>query len=376
MKIRLTLVFTVLGIYATICVHAQVNDKLYGEKADFITMATRILIVELQEEDPEVIKSITYAMLIRKEKKDSLLKEYKSFISNYNIRIKSAVEKYWKYNESVEFKTSLEVSRLKETKNTKYVHLSYILLEQTGLNAAINNAPINHLGVPALIYSRMEQPEKKPDYKICIPSTGTLNFKNLDYLECDFKFTLTQMQEHLKWMIQNNKTIEFQEYAGIKAKENCSKLKNLKLQIQKNLLRNYLRSEVVEGDQETYGDDKRKRILAQAKEEETKAKEAYGKEIDFVTAGKLDSSYTANKQGIAIVLRIPYQIMNTPSGSTNTNAAGVARKNTELQYYKVVVDCETNKILWTDVPQGFKAALVFPDAFLSKSDFKNMGLCK
>jgi hypothetical protein len=356
MKNKITLVLTILGIYANCYVHAQINGKLYGQKEDFIAMAKRPLLVELLEEDPEIIKNLSYTALKKKAIRDSLVQEYKTFIFNYNKMIKSSVEKYWKYNEKVEYKTASEVNKLKESKNNKYVVLSYILQQQSMLTSMINNSFINHLEIPAISYNRIEQPDKKTDYKICMPSSGILKYRLLDYRECDFKFALIEMQSHLKWMIQNNKTVEFQEYAEIIAKENCSKLKNMKLQVETDFLR-------------------------KNGEQKAEAKEDYGHDLEFVTAGQLDSSYIGNKKGVAVLLRIPFEIMNPTSASGNMgnmNAGGVRDSNQKTQFYKIVVDCESNKILWADVSGGFslKKAFIVPDEFVKKSDFKNMGQCK
>jgi hypothetical protein len=262
------------------------------------------------------------------------------------------VEKYWKYNEKVEYKTQSEVKKLKESKNNKYVILPYIKQADGNMDAGFKaNSGVT---IPALSYSKIESSDKKPDYKICVPSSEIR--KDNKYLECDFKFALIGIQAHLKWMIQNNKTVEFQEYAEIIAKENCSKLKNMKLQVETDFLR-------------------------KNGEQKAEAKEDYGHDLEFVTAGQLDSSYIGNKKGVAVLLRIPFEIMNPTSASGNMgnmNAGGVRDSNQKTQFYKIVVDCESNKILWADVSGGFslKKAFIVPDEFVKKSDFKNMGQCK
>ena len=113
--------------------------------------------------------------------------------------------------------------------------------------------------------------------------------KDNKYLECDFKFALIGIQAHLKWMIQNNKTVQFNEYAEIVWKDNCSKLKNTKVQVEKSFLQQkaFLQKELTVAD----------------------AKEAYGHDIEFVTAEELSSSYTSNKKGTAVLLIIPYGTM-------------------------------------------------------------------
>src|SRR5262249_7194857 len=91
--------------------YSQINPKYYGEAEDFKVMAKRILVVQLMEEDPDVIKKLS-----KKEKTAQQLKEYKEFISDYNTLIQSAVPKYWKYNEKIEFKAESEVKQLQKAK--------------------------------------------------------------------------------------------------------------------------------------------------------------------------------------------------------------------------------------------------------------------
>jgi len=331
----------ILVLFANSFIHAQINGRLYGEKGDFIALAKRPLLVELQEEDPDVIKSLS-----KKEKTADKLKEYKTFIADYNKLIKLAVLKYWKYNDKIEFKTVTEVKKLKDSNNDKYAVLSYIQLHD---HAKYGGALISsNKTIYALSYSRIESKESKPDYKICMPSSGIREGDK--YYESDFKLALTGAQAHLKWMIQNDKTNQFQEYLEIVVNGNCPKLKSLVLQAEQGFLQ--------------------QKVFMQKELTEAEAKQAYGHNLNFVTADELNTSYTGNKKGTAVLFIIPYGTTHPTSLGPMTSVQQVAL----LACYKVVVNCETNEILWVEVPGKISHGSTQP--YLKESEFKNMGECK
>lgn len=332
------IILTIIGIY-TICNiyaqignerHAQVSGKFYGEKSDFVAMAKRPLLVELREEDPGIIKYLS-----KNPKTADRLKRYKASILDYNVMIKSGVDKYWKYNEQVEYKTKSEVDELRKAKSKKYVVLTYIEL---GDITPVTSEDIekmrgrSDLKIPALRYTRIEQPDRLPDYKIYLPSSNIR--EDNKYLDCDFKFALIEMQAELKWMIDNNKKLQFNEYTEKVAEGNCSKLKDKTLQVEKSFLYKKLT--------------------------EAEAKEAYGNNIEFVTAEELNSSFIDSKKGTAVFFDIPYGLANVNFG-------------TAVVFFKVIVDCETYEILWA---HNVRPMDINPLNLIMEKEFKNMGKCK
>jgi len=330
MKNKIKLGLTAVMVYAKIAVYAQIGGKLHGDPNDFIAMAKRPVLVELFEEKIN----------------DDGEKESEPFIPYYNALIKLVVGKYWKFNQDIQYKTTSEINKLKELKNDKYVVLTYI--KQSG-RALYGESKVNsNIIVPSLCFSRIEEIDRKPDYTICVPSSGIR--KNNKYLECDFKFIVTEMQAHLAWIIQNNKTIQFNEYIKMIAKDNCPKLKDRKLLVDKNSLQ--------------------PKQLLKSKLSEPKARLAYGNNIGFVTASELNLSYVENTKGTAILLSIPYGGLRP----TPMEASQSMQNRVLLSYYKVAVDCETNELLWIEIPGQLIQGNT--EAFIKASELKDMGECK
>ncbi len=321
---------TSIVMYVNMAVYAQIGGKLHGDPNDFAAMAKRPVLVELFEEKID----------------DNGEKESEPFVTYYNSMIKLVVGKYWKFNQDIQYKTTSEINKLKALKNDKYVVLTYI---KQNSRAVYGEAKVNsNITIPSLCYSRIEEIDKKPDYTICVPSSGIR--KNNRYLECDFKFIITEMQAHLEWIIQNNKTIQFSEYAKMVVKDNCSKLKDKKLLVDKNLLQ--------------------PKQLLKHKLSEPKAKLAYGNNIGFVTANELNASYIESTKGAAILLSIPYGGLRP----TPMEASQSMQNRVLLSYYKVVVDCETNELLWIEIPGQLIQGNT--EAFIKESEFKDISECK
>ncbi|MFY7879027.1 MAG: hypothetical protein ACOVP6_03075 [Lacibacter sp.] len=309
--------------------YAQISPKFYGKPDDFKEMAKRTLVVELLEENKGVIEKLS-----KKEKTAKELQDYKSFITDYNRMIQDAVSKYWKYNATIEYKTGSEVSKLRDSKTTKYVILAYIELGDIDYEFFTRS----ELTVPALMYQRIENPRRKPDYKIYFPSSYAR--RDSKYLESDYKFALISIQENIKWIIKNDKILHFNDYTEKIAEPNCSKLKNLTLLIDKE----YLYKSVSESE----------------------AKDAYGNKIEFVSSDKLDMSFVNGEEGKAVLFTIPYGIAKGSLGPLNTS---------RLVYFKVIVDCKSGEILWVHNPgrMGIGENIV---SKLIKAEFKKMRECK
>jgi hypothetical protein len=331
MKNKTTLILIICGILNTINTQAQIGGKVYGLKDDFIAMGTKPLIVELLEE---------------KINEDDGSKESEPFVPYYNTMIKSVIGKYWKYNQEIEYKTTSEIKKLKESKSDKYMVLYYV--KQNKL-AIYGEAKVSsNIIIPSLFYSRIEEMDKKPDYKICMPSSGIRQDNR--YLEYDFKFILVEMQAHLTWMIQNNKTVQFNEYIQLVSKDNCNKLKDKKLLTDKSLLR--------------------PKELLNKRLTEAQATLIYGNKIGFVAAEELNSFYVSNAKETAVLLNIPYGgIRPTPMEASQS-----MQRRVLLSYYKVIVDCETNEILWVEIPKGLVQGNT--QAFLRESEFKDIAQCR
>jgi hypothetical protein len=321
-----------LAVTATLSLNtssAQISGKYYGEKEDFKQMAKRTLVVELLEEEPEVIKRLS-----KKESRAKQLEEYKAFIVHYNELIKAAVPKYWTYNTSIEYKTSTEVAALKKEKSKKHVLLAYFELADSDLEFSDRS----DLVVPALKYTRMERPDRMPDYKIYLPSSFIRPGKK--YLPADFKVALLGMQQNIKWVVKNDKTIQYQDFTEKEGENNCSKLKKMDLLVENTALFNKVTTQ--------------------------EANAAYGASITWVNGNELNKHVSEGTKGKAALFAIPYGLAKGGIGPISTSA---------LVFFKIVVDCETGEILWSNNPGNMPIGKNVSQ-YLMEKEFKNMGQCK
>ena len=102
MKNQFTFSLLILAILFSNCFKAQITSELFGTKDDFKTLSKRILIVETLVEHQEVISKLN-----KKENSKKLVEDYKKFIKKYNEYIHITTYKYWKLNDSIDFKTEL-----------------------------------------------------------------------------------------------------------------------------------------------------------------------------------------------------------------------------------------------------------------------------
>jgi hypothetical protein len=308
---------------------AQISGKYYGEKEDFKKMAKRTLIVEILEEDADVIKNLS-----KKEKRAKQLEEYKNFIKHYNEMIRAAVPKYWTYNATIEYKTTTQIEDLQKSKSNKFVLLSYFELGDSDLDYIERS----DLVVPALRYTRIEEPNRKPDYKIYLPSSFIRAGKR--YLEADFKVALEGMQNNIKYNIKNDKTPQFQDYTEEVSEKNCSRLKNLTLLLEK------------------------KQLYEKVTEQEAQA--AFGAKIEWVGESDIEKHVVGKTKGMAAMFSIPYALAKGGVGPISTSTLG---------FFKIVIDCETGDILWSNNPGNMPIGKNI-GYFLIEKEIKNMAQCK
>ena len=319
------ILFILLFIY---CMGAtgQVSNKIYGKPEDFKLMAKRTLLVELMEENPKAIESLK-----KNPKKAKQLKDYRAFITEYNSMIRMAVGKYWKFNEKIDYKTESEIKKIRESKSTEYVTLSYSELGDNTIEIEFRSS----LLIPVFLYNRIENEQRSPDYKIYFPSSFVR--KSDKYLECDYKMALVCMQANLDWNIKNNKSLNFLDYAENRAETNCPELAKKTLLVEKAFL---------------YKDMKA-----------SEAKAEYGKPLELVNTDSLNNTYLGNYKNRAVLFSIPYGMLKGNLGPMHSSA---------IAYCKVVVDCETNEILFIQ-KVGMGKSYVFE---MIKADFKRLGECK
>lgn len=319
-------------VSATGRIAAQISDKIYGKPEDFKELKKRILVVEILEPNPKTIEKLQ-----KKKKQPELLKDYENFFSNYNELIKKVVPQYWKLNEKIEFKTTSEINSI--AGNSKYVILTYIELGDVMFLDFYERA--SAVSVPALLYGRIEKPKKQPDYKIYLPSSYVR--KDNLYLESDFIFAIKAIQNNINYIIDNNKVLNFEEYANAVAKNNCSRIQSLNLLIDKTR-----KAEKLENNE---------------------IKENYKGNFRFAPPQELDSAIVNLIKGSAVMFIVPFGILKSTHGQSGPGTLVSWR----YAFLKVIVDAETCEILHVFEPG---AMLTFFDDKIRKNDFKNIAGCK
>lgn len=93
------------------------QSTMSDEGKDVLKLKTQILLVGLEEENPKTLKTLF------KSKDD--LQDYKDQIQGNNNALKFAIENYWKYSSSIEYKPLTEATKMAKENPEKYVLLSF-----------------------------------------------------------------------------------------------------------------------------------------------------------------------------------------------------------------------------------------------------------
>jgi len=293
-----------LFLLTSVVSKAQINANFYGDPDQLKQLKTRPLLVEVLEEDPDVLKKLS------KPKKAEELEDYKKFIVNFNRDFKVYAQKYWLYTDKMEFKTATEIAALQKAKNKSYAVLRLVQLNDKGYWGIKTNQ-----NVPAIGFTRIESNIVKTDSKIYLPSRHLNNDKSLS--EADYKYALSILQANVDWIIANNKVLNFDKYAEKMAKESVSKLKGKTLLVEDNM-------------------------LAKGRTKEAAIKN-YGGNLKFVPESELNDALVNKSKNCAVLYTAPY-------GIVKSNMMVVQLST--IVYFKIIVDCETNEILWLYMPGG------------------------
>ncbi|MEI6020937.1 MAG: hypothetical protein WCR21_07395 [Bacteroidota bacterium] len=309
---------------------AQITAEFFGTKEDFKNLSHRILIVETLVENQNVISHLN-----KKSNHIKLVEEYKNFIKKYNEYIQITAYKYWKFNDSIEFRSEVEVAQLKKTRSHLYALLSYVELRDQEGESNVESI----YSIPAIKYTRLETPIDKPDYKIYIPSSYIR--KDNKYIEADFRVAVMAMQENIKYVMKHNENIEFQEFILDMADKNCKKLKKSTVLVENDML---------------------------AKEmSESKVKSNCKAKVEFVTVEEIDQHMFYKTKGKSAVIAFPLAILQ---------GKGSNGPITSVVYFKIAVDCETGNIIWTN--GGSLGHVTYDNNhshWMTERDFKHMEPC-
>ncbi len=316
--------------FLMVSMQGQITAEFFGTKEDFKNLSHRILIVETLVENQNVISHLK-----KKDNHAKLVEEYKNFIKKYNEYIQITAYKYWKFNDSIEFKSELEVNELKKTRSHHYALLSYVELRDQEGESNVESI----YSIPAIKYTRLETPIDKPDYKIYIPSSYIRQGNR--YLEADFRVAIMAMQENIKYVMKHNENIEFQEFILDMADKNCKKLKKTTVLVEQDML-----------DKEL---------------PESKAKLHCGAKVEFVSIDEIDQHMFYKTKGKSAVIAFPLAILQGKGDKSHI---------TTVVYFKIAVDCETGSIIWTN--GGSLGHIAYDNnhsRWMTERDFKHMQPC-
>ena len=96
------------------------------------------------------------------------------------------------------------------------------------------------------------------------------------------------------------------------------------------------------------------------------AQSALGTKIEWVSEAEINKNVVESAKGKAVLFAIPYAIAKGGVGPVSTSALG---------YFKIVVDCETSEVLWSNNPGNMPIGKNISQ-YMMEDEFKNMKKCK
>lgn len=246
-----TLLFLSNFIYAQGNVHQWIKGSTFDYQVinlkpeNINDITSRTLIVELLEFDERHLD------LYKHNNKSETEIQYKKFIENYNSYIKSAVKNNWTINNKIIYKTTSELSLLKETSSEfSVLWYSAAVTSPKYIKSDIGFNYNPKLSIPTLNYSRIEngwRSKKNNTY---------IDYANLDFCffmpyynrvvneikESDLIISLNLIQNHIN-EIKKKKSKSYNKmnagYYKARAKENINQLENNDVYIIESLISEY-----------------------------------------------------------------------------------------------------------------------------------------
>lgn len=325
MKKILLVVFGLVSLLSS----AQVSSYFHGDAKVFSNLKTRNLIVELLEPDAKIVKKLS------KPKFATDLKLYNEMISNYNSEIQLYAKKYWTLNSNIVFKTKTEVEALHDQKDKSFAVLRNLRLKDIDIDFGSKS----NLFVTCLVFTRIETNYDKADSQVYLPTASKADGKFL--LESDYKFCLDVLQSNINYIITNKKNINSEKYVQLISKGNCKEIGSKTLLVKESILY----------------------------EKTTKAKciAAYGSNIKFVSDEEFDKAFIDKAADKVCLFSVPWEIGKGGMGPVSQSF---------IMSFKVVVDCQTGKLLYQFLPTGFAAFGQNISYFVMEKDLENIKNCK
>ena len=93
----------------------------------------------------------------------------------------------------------------------------------------------------------------------------------------------------------------------------------------------------------------------------------YDGKLEIVSEDEINKAFVEKQKDKVVLFSVPYEIGKGGFGPLNQSF---------LMSYKVIVDCETNKILYMFAPKGFAIMGQNLFQYMIEKDFENIKKCK
>jgi hypothetical protein len=311
---------------------------VYAKPEEFKELKSRILLVQLLEEDADYVKDMEKKIAKEKKAADKAkaqqeLDDTRAFIKNFNTYMKDALTKYWDLNKNIEYKTISEVKALRKAKSNKYTILFYSE-SSSNKTDAYGFKYFPELSIPTLNYSRIEEGEVKVDYSFFMPATtGKFSYGDIILSVKLIKNHIAEIEKSAK------KKYTLKDYAGDEGKNNCSQLKGLPVKIDK--------------------------VLMHDKTTEADMKSNYtGGKLEFVSGADISKAIEAEEDAV-YGFAIPATVL------TGSTGGAISVSSARISYYRCFINVKTGKIYscnGTDMGQ-------FNDRYFRPKEMRSISEC-
>ncbi|MEA3496759.1 MAG: hypothetical protein U9R42_12100 [Bacteroidota bacterium] len=224
---------TFLILISTLILFSSKAQIVTASASDLEELTKRKLIVIAEDYSHDIdklTKKIEKANSEKKKQKHkNQLEKYESFVSSINTTLKKVIEDEWKLNESIEFMTYAEASKVIKGSKSQYSILQFDWYQQRDFKTK----EFTH-ELPTFFYFGADGTMKYKSYSFYIPSID--NIWN-DFTYEELLVSIKLMQLNIKESINNDlKKYRFGKFTDKKHKYNCSKLNNYTLYIDNSLV--------------------------------------------------------------------------------------------------------------------------------------------
>lgn len=289
------------------------------------------LVVEIIEANTKAVTKLTKM----KNDEPNALKNYYEFIESYNTNIKKALDKYWKFTDTIIYLDAKGIQRLKDSRERNVLVLSPIELGGTDdFITRVEGTAIQ------LVFRKINKDINEADYKIMMPYSHTRLAAANPLI--DYMFVMNMTVRNLNYILESKRTSDFFDYMETEAMKNCKKQEKKKLLIDEQLV---ARNADSKGMKKYYKRKKLKVIKARDRDE-------------------LENTIMNGSAEDAYMVLIPFSTFVNPFGR---------EQKTYVLCYKTIVDAENGTIL--NFTEG-KVKASPQVSLVQEKDFKYLNDCE